>query len=114
MTIERTDMGIATVLRLQGDLDERGVDKLRDTLFECISSDRQHLVINLRDVGVISYMGLGVLVERLRTVRGMDGDMKLVGVNLAAERLFRMVGITTLFETYDSEASAIAVYQEAA
>ena len=114
MNIDRAEVGNVTVLRLQGDLNETGVDKLRTVLFECISAGRANLIINLREVGVLSYMGLGVIVERLRTVRGLDGDMKLVGVNIATERLFRMVGVTSLFESYDTEAHAIAVYQEAA
>jgi hypothetical protein len=40
--------------------------------------------------------------------------MKLVGVNLYTERLFRMVGVTRVFETFATEAQAIQTYQRAA
>ena len=53
-------------------------------------------------------MGVGVLVERLRQFRNYNGDMKLIGLNLYTQRLFRMAGVTTLFDTYSAENEAIA------
>lgn len=114
MNIERLENGLATVLRLEGDIDEDGVNQLRLALMECIQDHRCHLVVNMTEVKFVSYMGVGVLVERLRQLRAHQGDMKLVGVNLYTERLFRMVGVTKVFEMYDSEAQAIQVYREAA
>ena len=114
MTVDRADLGNVTVLNLSGDLDEGGVNELRTSLFECITQERFNLVISLSEVRFMSYLGVGVLVERLRKVRGLGGDMKLVGINLYTERLFRMVGVSSLFETYDSEGQAMSVFQEAA
>ncbi len=114
MHVERTDMGMVTVLRLDGDIDEGGVEALRTALYECMTQAQFNLVVNLADVRFISYMGVGVLVERLRKLRAFKGDMKLVGMNLYAERLFRMVGVSSLFDTYETEAQAIHVFQEAA
>ncbi|MBI4557469.1 MAG: STAS domain-containing protein [Candidatus Hydrogenedentes bacterium] len=114
MTIKRKEVGNVTVLRMEGNLDESGVDTLRDALLICLDSGRCNIVMNLGGVGQISFMGLGVIVERLRKIRARGGDIKLVGVNLHAERLFRMAGITSLFETYASEPLALRAYQEAA
>ncbi len=114
MNVETTESGTATVLRLEGDLDEQGINDLRTALYDCMCRGHFKLVVNLREVRFISYMGLGVLVERLRKIRALSGDIKLVGINLYAERLFRMVGVSSLFDIYDSEAQAVNVYQEAA
>lgn len=114
MNVERTDIGAVTVLRLHGDIDETGVDALRTALYECINDGRAKLVLNLSSIRFISYMGVGVLVERLRKLRAQGGDMKLVGINLYTQRLFRMVGVQSLFETFESESTALGVYQEAA
>jgi len=59
-------------------------------------------------------MGVGVLVERLRQLRAYGGDLKLCGINLYTERLFRMVGISRVFDTYDREDLAIQGFREAA
>jgi anti-sigma B factor antagonist len=114
MRIDRIEVGPVTVLRLFGDIDESAVDGLRGTLFECISENRSNIVLNLAEVKFISYMGVGILVERLRKVRACGGDIKLCYVNLYSERLFRMVGVSSLFETYDAESQAVGVFQEAA
>ena len=114
MRIERVDLGAVTVLRLSGDLDERGVDALRTALYECLTEGRFKVVLSLGEVGFISYVGVGVMVERLRKLRDLGGDVKLVRINLYTERLFRMSGVTSLFETYDTETQAIGVFQEAA
>lgn len=114
MKIERTELENVTVLRLVGDIDEEGVNSLRVGLLTCIKDRRMNLVVNLRGVRLVSYMGLGVLVERLRQLRACSGDMKLVGVNVSLDQMFRMAGVSSLFETYSNEADAVQVYQQAA
>jgi anti-anti-sigma factor len=114
MNIERLENGAVTVLRLSGDIDEVGMNDVRLSLAGCIQDRRCNVVVNMEDVKFVSYMGVGVLVERLRQLRAYNGDMKLVRVNLYTQRLFRMVGITKVFETYDSESGAVQSYREAA
>jgi anti-sigma B factor antagonist len=103
-----------TVLRLDGDIDEEGMNVLRLSLMECIQEQKCNVVVNLASVNFVSYMGVGVLVERLRQLRACNGDLKLTGVNLYTERLFRMVGITNVFDTYATEAQALQAFAEAA
>jgi len=111
---ERLETGAVTVLRMAGDIDETGMNQLRMDLMACIQDQRFNVVVNMSEVKFVSYMGVGVLVERLRQFRAYGGDMKLCGVNLYTERLFRMVGISKVFEVHDTEHQAIQVYQEAA
>lgn len=114
VAIDRTDKGAVTVLRLRGDIDEAGVETLRTSLYECLAQRRYNVVLNLRDVCYISCMGVGVLVERLRKFQAFHGDMKLVALNVYSERLFRMAGVSALFDTFDSEAQAVGMFREAA
>lgn len=114
LRVDVDTIGQVTLLRLDGDIDEPGVQELRIALMRCLREDRHHVVVNLAGVKFISYMGVGVLVERLRQFRANNGDLKLVALNVYAQRLFRMVGVTSLFDTYDSEEQAIQVYQRAA
>lgn len=114
LKIDKYENGAVTVLRLEGDIDEDGMNVLRLGLMECIQSQRCHVVVNLSAVKFVSYMGVGVLVERLRQLRACNGDLKLTGVNLYTERLFRMVGITNVFDTFATEAQAVQAFAEAA
>ena len=111
LKIDKYENGAVTVLRLDGDIDEDGMNGLRLGLMECIQAGRCNVVVNLSDVKFVSYMGVGVLVERLRQLRSASGDLKLTGVNLYTERLFRMVGVTNVFATFPTEAQAVQPVQ---
>ena len=114
MRINRVDSDRNVVLRLEGDIDEEGIRELRLAFLNCLKDGRSSIVVNMEGVGCVSYMGVGVLVERLRQFRALSGDIKLVNINLYCDRLFRMVGVKNLFELYESEAQALQVFQEAA
>lgn len=114
LNIERADYGDVTVMRLKGDVDEGSVNELRTAFFDCLTEGRVKIVLNLKEMGMISYMGLGVIVERLRKIRAFNGDIKLAATNMYTERMFRMVGVTALFNTFESEIKAVRTFQEAA
>ena len=115
MNIDRIDMGGVTVLRLEGDLDDgEGVGALRIALLDCIRERRYRVVVDMSGSGYISYMGIGVLVERLRLLRQHGGDLKLSGVNLYTERVFRLSGVSSVLCTCATEAAAIQGLREAA
>jgi anti-sigma B factor antagonist len=114
LSIQRSEMGPVTVLRLDGDIDEDGVKSLRLSLLSCIKEKRCRVVANLSGVRYISFMGLGVLVERLRQLRLSGGDLKLVGVNVYIQRVFRMAGVTSVFDISDTESQAALGFREAA
>ncbi len=114
LNIETRKAGDIAIVRVDGEVDEDGVRQLRIALVNCLRNNGYNVVVNLSGMKFISYMGVGVLVERLRQFRSYDGDMKLVGLNLYTQRLFRMTGVTSLFDVYESEADAIREYQEAA
>lgn len=114
LEIESVRSGHVTTLRLEGDIDEDGATALRIAMVRCLREKEFDVIVSMSGVKFISYMGVGILVERLRQFRSNGGDLKLAGLNLYAERLFRMIGVTTLFETYPDEEQALKVYQKAA
>ncbi len=114
MNIERLENGAITVLRLEGDIDDEGQNVLRAQLAICLQEQRYQVVVNMEAVKFVSYMGVGVLVERLRQLRTHGGNLKLAGVNLYTQRLFRMVGVTKVFDSFDSESQAVQSFREAA
>lgn len=101
MTVKSKECEHVTVLELKGELNTQGASEVRELLGECMKSGRSNIVIDLRAVNEISYVGIGVLVERLRQVRARNGDIKLVSPNGWMRRIFRLVG-ADMFEMYDS------------
>ena len=114
LNIERSEMGGITLLRLHGDIDDEGRNRLRLMLARCADADRCHIVVNLAGVKYVSYLGVAVLLEWLQHLQAFGGDLKLVGMNLYTERLLRMVGVSKRFAAFQSEAQAIQEYRKAA
>jgi anti-sigma B factor antagonist len=114
MIIDRYEMGAVTILRLDGNIDGPDVDDLRLALAHCIKDERCNVVINMTNVKFTSYLGVGVLVERVRQLRAYNGDLKLCNVNTYTQRLFRMSAVTKVFATFASEPEAIQAFRKAA
>ncbi len=114
LKIERLESGAVTIMRVRGEIDDAGVNELRLALMECITQRRHHVVLNLSGVVFLSYMGVGVLVERLGQLRAFHGDMKLSSLNIQGRRLLAMMGLSHVFDCYDSESAAVQGYKQEA
>jgi len=114
MEIQRTDMGPVTVLRPMGEIDLEGVNALRVTLLECIKEKRVNVVVNCAGIRNISYLGVGVLVERMRQLRASGGDLRLAELNLCVRQILHMAGIATMFNICETETQALESFREAA
>src|SRR5579864_9034756 len=77
--------------------------------------DRKAFVLHLGEVAFIDSSGLGTMVRLLTSTRKSHGDLKLCNVPQAIDKLLRMTNLHTLFESHESEESAIsAFYRRAA
>lgn len=107
LEIERLESGAVTVLRVHGDVNEEGVNTLRLALMKCIEEGRNNVVLNVAGVAFVSYMGVGVLVERLGQLQAAKGDLKLACLSVYMRRLLRLMGLSHVFNCYETEAQAI-------
>jgi anti-anti-sigma factor len=114
LEVDRLESGAVTVLRLRGKVMEEAVDTLRLSLGHCLLDRRCRVVVNLGGVREMSYLALGMLVELLLKFRRGGGDLKLSGMSIFLERLFRMSSVLHLFDIRDGEAQAIEAFREAA
>src|SRR5215467_5845921 len=66
------------------------------------------VVVHLGEVGFIDSSGLGMLVRLLTSARSRGGDLKLCAVPELISRTLRMTNLHAVFESYPSDADAIA------
>ena len=107
---ERVQHENVSVLKISGNLDTYTYKLLKKALSELINEEHYNIVVDMRKVAQVNYMGVGTLLERLRQVRRLSGDLKLAGLNRATRKAFSMVGASKVFETYDSEEAAVASF----
>jgi len=74
--------------------------------------ERKDFVLHLGEVGFIDSSGLGTMVRLLTSTRQSRGDLKLCNVPEAIHKVLRLTNLNRLFETHESEESAISAFYQ--
>ena len=101
----------ATILDLSGRITlGEGLGDLRDSIREALSGSRKNIVLNLGEVSYIDSSGLGQLIGSYASVAERGGRMKLVNLQKKVVDLMQITKLLTVFETYNTEAAALASF----
>jgi anti-sigma B factor antagonist len=90
------------VVDVKGEIDVYTAPKLRENLIELVSEGSYNVVVNLEGVDFLDSTGLGVLVGALKRVRAHDGTLSLVCTQDKILKIFKITGLTKVFEIHDS------------
>ena len=77
------------------------------TIRGLVERGRVKIVVDLGEVTYIDSSGVGMLVGKLKSVREKGGDIRLLNVTTRGQRLFGMLKIMTIFDTFYDEAEAV-------
>jgi anti-sigma B factor antagonist len=102
----------STVVAVGGEIDVYSAPKLRERLITLVDSGSHHLIVDMEEVEFLDSTGLGVLVGGLKRVRAHDGWIDLVCTQGRILRIFRITGLSKVFNIYDSVADARAAHAE--
>jgi anti-sigma B factor antagonist len=95
-----------TVLEIGGEIDVYTAPRLRERLNEVTGSGQNHIVVDLGRVDFLDSTGLGVLVGAHRRLRATNGTLRLVCRHEKLLKIFRIAGLDSVFDIYDSVADA--------
>lgn len=110
--LERKVIHDVSVIDVIGDIDFREMMRIKDVIGSLAANDRTRVVLNLSGVDHINYLSIGVLVEQLKILRNLNGDLKLSGMSSYLRNIFRVVGMHQFFEEYISLEDAIKSFDE--
>ena len=96
------------VVDVGGEIDIYTAPRLRELLIDLVSKDNYQLVVNMDKVEFVDSTGLGVLVGGLKRVRAHDGSLDLVCTRERILRIFRITGLTEVFDIHQTVDQAIA------
>src|SRR5271170_8429769 len=100
------------VVAVGGEIDVYSAPKLREKLISLVESGSYHLIIDMEAVEFLDSTGLGVLVGGLKRVRAHDGWIDLVCTQGRILRIFRITGLSRVFNIYDSVDEALASHDK--
>lgn len=99
------------ILKCAGDLNANGMVRIKNKLTRLMERNHINLLIDLRDARHVDLAGLGILIERLKRIRAMNGDIKLYNLKPQVSETFRMVGVDNLIESYGSKEEALRSFE---
>lgn len=99
------------IIKVCGELDVLVAPKLKERIAKQIELDINKFVIDFGDLVHINSLAMGILRGKLRVVRDLGGDIKLVGLNDHIRTIFEMIGLDELFDIYATEEEAIASFR---
>ena len=108
--VTRTDVDI---LRCPGDLNASRMVKIRNKVTRLMQKNHTRVIIDLGGARHVDLAGLGILIERLKRIRAMRGDIKLVNLSPQVSETFRLVGVNNLIESYNSKEEALRSFKVA-
>jgi anti-sigma B factor antagonist len=109
--IEERTIGPVVVLDMTGRL-VAGVSQgqLKDKINSLMLQGRLQILLNLAEVSYIDSTGLGQLVSSYSTVTRHKGQIKLLNLTARVQDLLAICRLSTVFETFDSEAEALSTF----
>ena len=112
MNIEKRMAGDVMVLSLVGDmtLDGSGATMIADKVRSEMVQGQNRFLLDLGHVRYIDSAGLGELIHAFAAVRNRGGAMKLLNVTKRVNELLVLTRLLTVFESFDTEAEALASY----
>lgn len=83
---------------------------LRTTIDNLLLSGATRIVVNLEDVNFVDSAGLGTLIEIHRKTKAKGGRLMLTNLGPKLRQALEIARLLTLFETFATEADAIASF----
>jgi anti-sigma B factor antagonist len=113
MQIEQRMIGDVAVIQVLGDitLGKGGDVILKDKIQSLLQQGYRKLLLDMGSVSYVDSAGLGQLVQVYATTSHLGGSLKLLHLTKRLKDLLVLTKLLTVFETYDSEASAIASFK---
>lgn len=84
-----------------------GSSILRDTLKDLAGRGQKQILLNLADVSYIDSSGLGALVSGYTSLKGQQGQVKLLNLTTKVRDLLQITKLLTVFEVFNDEATAV-------
>lgn len=101
--------GVA-VVAVAGEIDAANVSALRGHLDDLLAKGEHNFVIDLTDVAFMDSSGLATLVQLFKRVRIGEGDVRLCGLQPKVERVFELIRLDRVFDTFAAREDAVASF----
>jgi anti-sigma B factor antagonist len=112
MQIVERQAGDVTILDLTGRLIlDDGFEVLRQTLSRLVGRGHCKVLMNFAGVTYLDSAGVGLIACKYLTLHRYNGELKLCSLHARSYEVLHITKLLNVFESYDSEAEALASFK---
>jgi anti-sigma B factor antagonist len=104
---QKTADGVA-IIEVAGELDLYTAPRLKEALLAAIDEGVLRFVIDISGVHFIDSSALGVLIGGVKRLKPKDGKLVLVSVDENVNWIFKITGLNSVFDIYQTREEALA------
>lgn len=108
VTVDHEDATV--VVTPNGEVDAGTAPQLRAVLDDLLVQGFHNFVIDLSEVDFIDSSGIATLVQLFKRVRIGEGDVRVCGLQAKVQRVFALIRLDRVFDTFDRRAEAVASF----
>jgi anti-sigma B factor antagonist len=112
LSVDSRRAGDVTIITCRGRLTEGVESSALRTCLDDAFAGVPRIILNLGGLDFMDSSGLGLLARYLIRARDAHGNLKLCAVAAKFDEVLRTTRLRSIFETYASEADAIAAFAE--
>jgi|SRR5688572_23414985 anti-anti-sigma factor len=110
MEIATQEFKRVAVMSVTGRVDSATAPELESKLRELVDSDKNQIVLDLKDVEYMSSAGLRAMVSTLKAVKRVNGDLRISSPSPRVEEVLRLAGLTSIFSIHTTQEEAVASF----
>lgn len=110
MDIVVQDNTNVSVVAVSGRVDSATSPDLESALKRLLEADKIQIVLDLKEVEYMSSAGLRAMVSTLKSLKRVNGDLRLANPSPRVEEVLKLAGLTSIFAIYASRDEALASF----
>ena len=110
MQISTQDSGAVAVVSVSGRVDSATAPDLEAALKKLVDAEKTQIVLDLLNVEYMSSAGLRAMVSTLKSVKRVNGDLRIANPSPRVEEVLRLAGLTSIFSIYRSRDEAVSSF----
>ncbi len=111
LNFEQSLHGDISILSVSGNLDSLTVPEIRPEIEKIVSDGVRKVALEMSGLEVIDSSGIGALVSLFKRVRGLGGDVKIVGICGQPLVILNLLGLHRAFDVVSTLDEAAQRFQ---
>ena len=110
MEITTQDFKRVAVMSVTGRVDSATAPELESQLRALVDGGKTHIVLDLKNVEYMSSAGLRAMVSTLKSVKRVNGDLRLANPSARVEEVLHLAGPTSIFTMFPTQEAAVGSF----